>query len=75
MAWTEEETEMLIQLWGDESVQAQLERCTKNQSVYDRISSQMKDAWYSRTAVQCRGKIKKLRQECKRVKDNNGLTG
>lgn len=57
------------------SVQAQLERCTKNQSVYDRISSQMKDAWYSRTAVQCRGKIKKLRQECKRVKDNNGLTG
>ena len=75
MAWTEEETIKLIELWGEESVQDQLQICTRNRSVYDKLSRQMTAAGFTRSAVQCREKIKKLRSEYKRVKDNNGLTG
>ena len=73
--WTEEETIQLIDLWGEESVQEHLEKCSKNRNVYEKIATEMRAAGYERTAVQCRDKIKKLRAEYKRTKDYNGLTG
>ena len=73
--WTEEETVQLIDLWGEESVQEHLERCSNNRNVYEKIATEMRAAGYERTAVQCRDKIKKLRAEYKRAKDRNGLTG
>ena len=75
MAWTEEETVKLIELWGENNVQAQLESCTRHGSIYQSLATEMQAAGYSRNAVQCRDKIKKLRAEYKRTKDNNGLTG
>ena len=73
--WTEEETVQLISLWGEESIQDQLEQCSKNRRIYDKISAGMKEAGYERTTVQCRDKIKKLRGFYKKAKDHNGLTG
>ena len=35
----------------------------------------MQAAGYSRNVVQCQDKIRKLRAEYKRTKDNSGLTG
>ena len=35
----------------------------------------MAEANYQRSAVQCREKVKKLRAEYKRIKDNNSLSG
>ena len=75
MAWTEEETVKLIELWGEDNVQAQLESCTRHGSIYQSLATKMQAAGYSRNAVQCGDKIKKLRAEYKRTKDNNGLTG
>ena len=73
--WTEEETLKLIELWGEDNVQAQLEGCKRNAQVFERISCEMKDIGYDRTGVQCREKIKKLRGEYKKIKDKKGKTG
>ena len=37
MAWTEEETVKLIELWGEDNVQAQLESCTRHRSIYQSL--------------------------------------
>ena len=73
--WTDSETLKLIELWGDEAVQALLEGSTRNRHVYDRISREMGEAGYQRTWSQCRDKIKKLKSEYRKVKDNNDETG
>ena len=73
--WSDEETFKLVELWGEEEIQALLEGCTRNKHVYDKIARGMGEAGYERTGVQCRDKIKKLKTEYKKVKDNNDETG
>ena len=72
--WSDEETRRLIQLWGEEDVQAQLEGCKRNKAVYERLARSMLPE-FARTGSQCREKIKKLRNEYKKIKDTNGKTG
>ena len=73
--WSESETVKLIEVWGEESIQSELEGCKRNKQVYDKIARELKAAGFERTAVQCRDKIKKLRGEYKKVKDHNDETG
>lgn len=75
VAWTDEETLKLIELWSEETIQVQLEGCKRNMHVYQKISRELGVAGYERTAIQCRDKLKKLRAEYKKVKDNNDETG
>ena len=75
MAWPEHETLCLISIWGEDSIQAQIEGCTRNKEVYDRIAEQMREEGYSRTGVQCRDKVKKLKQDYRKIKDNNYESG
>lgn len=74
-AWTDAETFKLIELWGDQSVQEELEGCKKNSKVFSRLSDQMRTAGYERTLAQCRDKIKKLKGDYRKVKDANKQTG
>ena len=73
--WSEEETFKLVEIWGDAEIQALLEGAMRNKHVYDRIAEGMKEAGYVRTGVQCRDKIKKMKTEYKKIKDNNNETG
>ena len=73
--WSDEETLKLVELWGNEEIQVLLEGCTRNQHVYDRIAQGMVEAAYAKNGVQCRDKIKKLKVEYKKIKDNNNETG
>ena len=73
--WSDEETAKLIDLWGEEDIQAELEGCKRNKHVYEKIAREMTAANYDRNAIQCREKIKKLRAEYKKVKDNNNVSG
>ena len=73
--WTDQETYKLLELWGDEEVQAMLEGCTRNRHVYDQISRGMSAAGYNRTGLQCQEKVKKMKQDFKKIKDNNNETG
>ena len=73
--WTDEEILKLIEIWGDEAIQAMLEGSRRNKDVFVKISKEMKAAGYSKTAEQCQGKIKKLKHEYKKIKDKHGKTG
>ena len=75
MAWAEDESIFLISLWADENIQSQLEGCRYNRNVYEKLSKQMGDDGYERSPTQCREKIKKLRNDYKRIKDRNTKTG
>ena len=61
--WSDEETLKLIAIWGENDIQAQINMCKRNSHIYEKIASEMKDAGFDRTAMQCCNKIKKLRGE------------
>ena len=67
-AWTDSETFLLLDLWGDETVQALLEGCTRNRHVYERIAGDLEKDGYKRTWSQCRDKLKKLKKRLQKVK-------
>ena len=73
--WSDEDVFKLIDLWGEDSIQVQLETCKRNKWVYEKIAAQMKEAGYDRSADQCREKAKKLKGEYRKVKDKQGKTG
>jgi len=75
VAWTDEETFKLIELWGNQSVQEKLEGCKKNSQVYSKISEEMCEAGYERSLVQCQDKINKLRGDYRKIKDAHKQTG
>ena len=54
VTWTDEEIIKLIQIWGEVEIQAQLEGCTRNMHVYEKIARELRDMGYDRMAIQCR---------------------
>lgn len=68
--WTDPEIVELLQLWSDESVQIELESSLRNQRVFDRIAHILRERGIYRTGDQCREKIKKMKLEYRRIKDN-----
>ena len=75
MAWSEQETLCLIRLWSNDGIQAQIEGCKRNREVIDTLAAGMTDEGYVCTGVQCRNKIKKLKADYRKIKDNNNETG
>ena len=73
--WNKEEILKLIEIWGQEHIQRQLQECKRNQSVYEGVAKEMREAGYERTYQQCRDKIKKLKGEYKKEKDRHNKTG
>ena len=51
MAWPEHETLCLISIWGEDSIQAQIEGCTRKKEVYDRVATENPTEGLLRTAV------------------------
>ena len=73
--WGDEDTLKLIELWGKDNIQAQLERCKRNAQVFAKIVCEVKDAGYERTRDQYRDKIKKPKGEYQKIIDKHGKTG
>lgn len=73
--WSDDKTLKLIELWGEGSIQAQLEGCKRNTQVFEKVARDMKEAGFERTAIQCRDKTKKLRADYRKIKDKHGKTG
>uniref|UniRef100_A0A8C2ZHM2 Myb-like domain-containing protein n=1 Tax=Cyclopterus lumpus TaxID=8103 RepID=A0A8C2ZHM2_CYCLU len=76
LAWSDGETEVLLDIWGSEEIQETLKGCTKNKHIFIQISEVMASQGYLRTPEQCQTRIKRLRanfrhflegekQECK----------
>ena len=47
----------LIDVWGDDTIQAHLQDCTRNQIIFERVARELNEAGYDRTFQQCRDKI------------------
>ena len=73
--WGRQETLKLIEIWGDDNIQRQLEGCHRNREVYVRVSRLMSKSQFERTFEQCREKVKKLKKEYRRIKDILQETG
>lgn len=71
--WTDPEIVELLQLWSDESVQMELESSLRNQRVFDRIAHVLREKGIYRSGDQCREKIKKMKLEYRRIKDNHKM--
>ena len=73
--WTDNETMKLIEHWGEEGIQEQLEGSKRNKHVYEKLSGALAKEGIMKSGVQCRTKVKKLRQDYKKIKDKHNLTG
>ena len=62
-------------MWSDEVLQAELDGVHRNQHVYKKMSAELAKRGYHRTWDKCRDKVKKLKQDYKKVVDNNNETG
>ncbi|XP_071358596.1 uncharacterized protein [Trachinotus anak] len=61
LAWSDGETEALLDIWGSEEIQDNLKGCTKNKHIFIQISQVMASQGYLRTPEQCQTRIKRLR--------------
>ena len=73
--WCDEEVLLLISVWSDDVIQAELEGCHRNQHTYQKMSDEVAMHGYERRWEKCRDKIKKLKQEYKEVINNNTEMG
>ncbi|XP_035204417.1 myb/SANT-like DNA-binding domain-containing protein 2 [Stegodyphus dumicola] len=69
--WSDEETSLLLQLWGANDAQSELTGNKRNFVVYEKISETMSSMGFIRTASQCREKIKRMKREYTLTKQYN----
>lgn len=67
--WTADEVQVLLTLWADGRVQEQLTSTVRNERVFTRLSADLASLGFHKTASQCRFKVKKLKQEYKKVRE------
>ncbi|EMP40349.1 Zinc finger and SCAN domain-containing protein 20 [Chelonia mydas] len=72
--WTTVELLNLLSIWGEEAVQSQLPLSCWNFDTYGQISQGFCKKGYDRVMLQCRAKIKELRQVHHKVKEANHRT-
>ncbi|XP_050806123.1 uncharacterized protein LOC127049417 [Gopherus flavomarginatus] len=71
-AWTAREVLDLIAIWGEDSVLTELCSKRRNEKTFKRISKAMMEKDHIRDSVQCRVKVKELRQAYQKTKEANG---
>ncbi|KAL2102750.1 hypothetical protein ACEWY4_001918 [Coilia grayii] len=68
--WSDSETLVLLELWGDEKVQRNLQRCPHNGHIYSQISEQLNAHGHSRTSEQCHTRIKRLKLSYRQCRES-----
>ncbi|RXM33887.1 Trihelix transcription factor GT-2 [Acipenser ruthenus] len=74
-AWDADEVQALVTLWCDRSVQGELASSVRNEKIYAKLAADLKELGYNRSLKQCQEKIKKLKQEYKKIKEHNSKSG
>ncbi|XP_050804601.1 myb/SANT-like DNA-binding domain-containing protein 2 [Gopherus flavomarginatus] len=74
-AWTTREVLDLITVWGQDSVLTELRSKRRNEKTFEKISKAMMERGHTRDSVQCRVKVKELRQAYQKTKEANGRSG
>ncbi|XP_057709641.1 uncharacterized protein LOC130927690 [Corythoichthys intestinalis] len=73
--WSDEEVKALLAIYSTASVQRGLEGSQHNIKIFAEISAQLEKAGVYHSAKQCREKMKKLKQDYKKIKDHNNQSG
>ena len=55
--WSDREVMLFIELWGEDSIQAELEDAKHNKPVYERIAAELAKSGSNKTTEQCNSKI------------------
>ena len=58
----------LLDVWGAENIQSQLDEICRNKTVYQRVARMLSDLGYERTWQQCKTKVKNLVQRYRKVR-------
>ena len=74
-AWSDAEVKALITIWGERKVQEELDGAVRNKTIFVGIQKKLAEQGYERDWQQCRSKLKNLKADYRKVKDNNGETG
>ena len=74
-SWSVEETRALLNLWGEDRVQRQLQGAVRNKGIFEGIQRALASLGYQRTWLQCRVKVKNLIAMYRKIKDNNNRSG
>ena len=73
--WSFAETTALLNLWGDISVQRQLDSARRNRLIFQRLQQDLAALGFNRTWQQCRVKIKNLTATYRKLRDSNRRSG
>ncbi|XP_073160663.1 zinc finger and SCAN domain-containing protein 29-like isoform X2 [Lepidochelys kempii] len=74
-AWSNGEVLDLISVWGEEAVQSQLHSSCRNYDTFGQISRDMMERGHDRDALQCRVKVKELRNAGCKAREANRHSG
>ncbi|XP_050820062.1 uncharacterized protein LOC127056351 [Gopherus flavomarginatus] len=74
-AWSTQELLDLIAVWGEESVLSELRSSRRNEKTFEKISNAMRERGHTRDSLQCRVKVKELRQAYQKTKAAKGRSG
>lgn len=69
--WSKREVQALLTLWANPAIQKELLLNMRNENVYTRLSEKLASLGYNKAPKKCREKIKKLKQEYKRIMNAN----
>jgi len=65
----------LLTYWSNPTVQEELLRNVRNNAVYNNLSAKLASLGFHKTAQKCKEKIKKLKQDYRRIKNSDHLDG
>lgn len=68
--WSDQETRLLLKIWGEDRIQLSLKGSMKNRHVYEYISTKMSDYGYIRNSEQCYTRIKRLKSGFQHEKED-----
>ncbi|XP_014898319.1 uncharacterized protein LOC106953796 isoform X2 [Poecilia latipinna] len=74
-SWSKKEVLTLLTHWANPAVQQELSRNVRNNAVYSSLSAKLASLGYNKTAQKCKEKLKKLKQDYRRIKNSNHLDG
>lgn len=69
--WTDDEVQALLSIYAQDDIQQELKTAARNEKVYAKISGKLGELDIEHSAKRCREKLKKLKQDYKRIKDHN----
>ena len=73
--WSDCETRLLLDLWGEDEIQCQLRSTVRNDRVFQKIVLELANTGFQRTVAQCRAKVKALSKKYKEIVDSLGRSG